>query len=91
MGNITYEQFVNWCKHWNYTIDEGYKAMCFVANIIGQHCGNCVDYANGNHSNTFKSIVETKKENAIQLLLLYGRLDSSVFEMLEKHDKEANT
>ena len=45
MNNITYEQFEGWCKHWNYTTDEGFRAMCFVANIIGQNYGNCLEDA----------------------------------------------
>lgn len=94
MGNITYEQFVAWCKHWNYTVEEGFRAMCFSANIVGQYFGNCNDYAkevaNNHYSDAFKRIVEENKENAILLSTLYNRLESEVFNMLEKHDKEAN-
>lgn len=94
MGNITYEQFVAWCKHWNYTVEEGFRAMCFSANIVGQYFGNCNDYAkevsNKHHSDAFKRIVEENKENAILLSTLYNRLESEVFNMLEKHDEEAN-
>jgi hypothetical protein len=94
MNNITYEQFEGWCKHWNYTTDEGFRAMCFVANIIGQNYGNCLDDAkkvadSNNHSDAFKKIVETRKDNAVTLLDYYGRLESSIFDMLEKHDENA--
>lgn len=91
MGNMTYEQFVYWCEYWHYTIEEGYRAMCFTANIIGQHFGNRVDYANkisndDNSSDAFKTLVETLKDDAMLLSILYGKLDSMVFEMLEKHE-----
>lgn len=95
MNNITYEQFAYWCEKWNYTIEEGYRAMCFTANIIGQNFGNCIDYAkevsnDNTHTNEFKTLVETIKNNAGLLINLYGRLDDMVFDMLKKHDKEAN-
>lgn len=66
MRSITYEQFADWCKRWNYTINEGYKAMCFTSNIIGQYYGNCVDYEKEiSHkdypSTEFKKFVEAKK------------------------------
>lgn len=48
MANITYEQFEYWCKHWNMTIEEGYRAMCFTANIIGANLSNRYNYANKN-------------------------------------------
>lgn len=92
MGTITYEQFEAWCKHWNYTIEEGFRAMCFTANIVGQYFGNCNDYAkeisNSSHSDGFIKIVATNKENAILLSTLYNQLESEVFMMLEKHDEE---
>lgn len=92
MKNITYEQFECWCKHWNMTTDEGHRAMCFTANIIGQNFVNHFDYANkisndDNHSDAFKNIVEKLKDDAMLLSILYGKLDSAVFEMLEKHEK----
>lgn len=95
MTNITYEQFEFWCKHWNMTTDEGYRAMCFTANIIGQNVANRFDYANeisndDKHSDTFKNLVKKFKDDAMILSSLYGNLDSAVFEMLEKHDKEAD-
>lgn len=94
--NMTYEQFEHWCKKCNYTIEEGFRAMCFVGNIIGQNFGNHIDYANqisnnNNHSDAFKSIVEKSKEDATLLLTLYGKMDNMIFEMLEKHDKEQTT
>jgi hypothetical protein len=90
MGSITYEQFVAWCKHWNYTIEEGFRAMCFSANIVGQYFGNCNDYAkeitNSNHSDAFKCIASTIREDAILLSTLYNKLESEVFTMLEKNE-----
>lgn len=95
MRNITYEQFESWCKYWNMTTDEGHRAMCFTANIIGQNVANRFDYANkisndDNHSDAFKNLVKKFKDDAMILSSLYGNLDSAVFEMLEKHDKEAD-
>lgn len=95
MYNITYEQFEFWCKHWNMTIDEGNEAMCFAANIISQNLANCVDYVNkisndDNHSDAFKNLVEKFKNDAIYLSIFYGNLNNAIFEMLEKHDEEAN-
>lgn len=96
MVNITYEQFEYWCKKWNYTIDEGYRAMCFVTNIIQQNLGNYTDYANkvcndnNNHSNLFKNHVRKRQEDVIRLSILYGELNNNVFDMLKKHDEETN-
>lgn len=94
MGNVTYEQFEFWCKHWNMTIDEGYRAMCFTWNIINQNFTNHFEYVNkvcnDNHSDAFKKIVEKSKEDATILKVFYGSLESEVFNMLEKHDEEAN-
>jgi len=90
MGAITYEQFIAWCKHWNYTVEEGFKAMCFSANIVGQYFGNCNDYAtevtNSNHSDAFKRLVSTFREDAVLLSTLYNKLESEVFTMLEKNE-----
>lgn len=92
MVNMTYEQFEFWCKHWNMTIEEGYRAMCFTQNIVNQNFANRFEYANkvsnDNHSDTFKKIVDKSKEDAIILKVFYGNLESEVFNMLEKHDKE---
>ena len=94
MGNITYEQFEFWCKHWNMTIEEGYRAMCFTWNIVNQNFANRFEYANkvsnDNHSDALKKIVEKTKEDATILKVFYGSLESEVFNMLEKHDKEAD-
>lgn len=93
MGTMTYEQFEFWCKHWNMTIEEGYIAMCFTRNIVNQNFANRFEYANevsNNHSDAFKKIVEKSKEDATILKVFYGNLESEVFNMLEKHDKEAN-
>lgn len=94
MPNITYEQFVAWCKYWNYTIDEGFRAVCFASNITGQNFANHYDYAkkvsnDGNHSDEFKAITETFKKDALRLSVLYNDLTTKVFNMLEKHDEEA--
>ena len=93
MGNITYEQFEAWCKHWNYTIDEGFQAMCFSANIIGQHYGNCLDCVkeikSNHHSDAFKDIVNKNFKDAIILSDLYNMLDRQVFIVLEQHEKGA--
>lgn len=92
MGQITYEQFLDWCKYWGYTIEEGFTAMCFAGNIIGQYYGNCVDYAretnHSNHSDAFKSLAEKNKEEAMWLTLFYSRLENAIYNMLEKHNKE---
>lgn len=92
MGNMTYEQFEFWCKHWNMTIEEGYRAMCFTWNIVNQNFANCFEYANkvsnDNHSDAFKKLVEKNKEDATILKVFYGSLENEVFNMLKKHDKE---
>lgn len=96
MGNITYEQFVLWCKHWDMTIDEGFRAMCFTANIIGQNFANCIEYTNKvsndtNHSDAFKSLVEKLKNDALILSTLYSSLNTSVFKMLEENDTKSES
>lgn len=95
MQNISYEQFEAWCKHWNYTIEEGFRAMCFTSNVIGQYYGNYVDYAKGitnndNYSDAFKSLIETKKEDMVRLVIIYEELNKTIFEMLERHEKESS-
>ena len=92
MENITYEQFVSLCKYWSYTVEDGYKAMCFVVNILGQHYGNYVDYAkeishDDKHSDVFKRLVEKSRDDAMLLYTLYCQLNNAVFNMLEKHDE----
>lgn len=95
MANMTYEQFEFWCKHWNMTIEEGYRAMCFTWNIVNQNFANHFEYANKisneNHSDDLKKIVEKSKEDATILKVFYGSLESEVYNMLEKHDKEQTT
>ena len=95
MSNMTYEQFEFWCKHWNMTIEEGYRAMCFTWNIINQNLTNCFEYVNkiseeNNRSDAFKKIVEKSKEDATILKVFYDSLESEIFNMLEKHDEETN-
>lgn len=96
MDNMTYEQFEFWCKHWNMTIEEGYRAMCFTWNIVNQNFVNRFEYANkvsedNRHSDAFKNIVKKSKEDATILKVFYGSLESEVFKMLKKHDKEQTT
>lgn len=91
MGNITYEQFLALCKYWNYTIEEGHKAMCFTEGIINIYLGNCTNYAakisnEENHSPAFIHLVENKKEDVIRLASLYGILYTTVFEMLQAEE-----
>ena len=92
MSNVTYEQFVAQCGHWNYTTNEGFKAMCFASNILGQYCGNCRNYLkeisnSEKHSDVFKKLAEMKNEDAIRLLFLYNELHNDIFKMLEDHEK----
>lgn len=92
MGNITYEQFVEWCKYWNYTIDEGFRAMCFTVNIVGQYFGNCFDHEkevlHNGCSEAFKKIVKKEKDDAMLLLSLYNDLERTIYNMLEKHENK---
>lgn len=92
MGNMTYEQFEHWCKYWNLTIEEGYKAICFTANLIGQNLDNWKTYAddvyNENHTDAFKDLIKKIKDDAIILLVLFNKFESNMFSMLDKHDKE---
>lgn len=93
MNNITYDQFVRWCEHWDLTVDEGHKAMCFTSNIVNQYFGNCIDYVNivshdDNHSDAFKRIIEKQLSDSKLLLNFYNRLFNQVFIMLEEHDEE---
>lgn len=93
MRNITYEQFEYWCKKWDMTIEEGYRAMCFAANIVDQKFANLFDYAykiskDNNHSDGFKKIVEKSKEDAAILQVFFASLEREIFNMLEEHDKE---
>ena len=95
MGNMTYEQFAAWCEHWGYTVDEGFKAMCFVHNIIGQHVDNKAEYQrrceHRGSSEDFLSMVKNSTEKAQSAYFYYGDLNNEVFSMLEEHDKEVPT
>lgn len=95
MGNMTYEQFAAWCEHWGYTVDEGYKAMCFVHNILGQHFNNKTEYVckceERGYSEALLSLAKASKDKAISLYSSFCDFDNAVFSMLEKHDKEAPT
>ena len=95
MVNITHEQFEHWCKYWGYTTEEGFMAMCFVANIVGQNLGNHVDYTtkvenDPYRSEAFKNLVKSIKKDAIMLSTLYNNLESAIYNMLETHDSEVN-
>lgn len=92
MSIVSYDEFVAWCKYWDYTIEEGFKAMCFTANIVDQYFGNCFDYEkkvlHDGCSDAFKKIVKKEKDDAILLLSLYNNLERTVYNMLEEHDKK---
>lgn len=92
-SNITYEQFEFWCKHYNLTIDEGFRAICFASSIINQNLSNKAIYAheintNTKHSDEFKRLVKTWKEDATRLSVDYVCIENDIYHMLEKHDDE---
>lgn len=87
MEGVTYEQFVDVCNHWGYSTEEGYKAMCFILNILGHNFYNHVDYVEEvSHTDAFNYFVETEKGKALILLDLYEKLNSRIFNMLEKEE-----
>ena len=90
MENFTYEQFARQCERWNMTVEEGYKAMCFTANILGENIDNCLRchrrvMNNPYNSEVVKKLTETKLENAQKLMELYMKLDEEVFDVLEAY------
>lgn len=90
MEKFTYQQFEKWCEHWDMTVEEGYRAMCFTANIIGENIDNCLRYNqrvenNPYNSEVVKKMTKTKLENAQKLMELYLRLDEEVFDVLEAY------
>lgn len=91
MGKFTYEQFVKWCEHWDMTVEEGYRAMCFTANIIGQNFDNsleCLERIENNPygaSENVKKRIKTRFENSQKLVQLFLRLDEEVFDVLETY------
>lgn len=94
MRNITYEQFKGWCEHWNYTIEEGFTAMCFVANILGQNAANHLEYSktvetDSGISEAFKDIVKSWEADAIELSSSYNKLENGIYRMLEEDSKAA--
>lgn len=93
MSNITYEQFENLCKSRGMTIDEGYRAMCFVSDIIIKNFSNHFDYVNkisndNNYSDVFKKRAEISKNDANYLRFLYNNLDYAIYEMLGEQSEE---
>lgn len=90
MGKFTYEQFEKECKRWDMTVEEGYRAMCFTACILGENIDNCLRYSqrvenNPYNSDVVKKMAETKLENAQKLVQLYLRLDEEIFDVLEAY------
>lgn len=93
MSGITYEQFLNWCEYWNYTTEEGFKAMCFAANLVGQNFSNYSDYYaavenNIQSSEAFKKLVMGQRDSALILSTLYSQLKSNVYQILKQHDSK---
>ena len=90
MGKFTYEQFARQCERWNMTIEEGYRAMCFTSNILGENIDNCMKLRHlvvndPYNSETIKAMAETQLNNAQNLLGLYMELDKEVFDVLESY------
>jgi hypothetical protein len=90
MEKFTYEQFERQCNRWNMTVEEGYRAMCFTANILGENIDNCLRYNqrvenNPNNSSAVKNMAFAKLEKAQKLMELYLRLDEEVFDVLEAY------
>ena len=95
MNDLTYEQFEEWCKYWGFTINEGFKAMCFTANIIGQNLNNTLEAQTKAEndpymSDAFKKLVKQQHTEAINLSTFYNKLDSHIYSMLEKHESTTN-
>lgn len=90
MERFTYEQFEKRCEDWDMTVEEGYRAMCFTANILGENIDNCLKYNqkvenNPYNSDAVKKIAKTKLENSQKLIELYLRLDEEIFDVLEAY------
>ena len=92
MSIMTYEQFIQCCERWGLNADEGYKAMCFVTEVIKQNYNNqfeqMVHTENAAHSEIIADIVKTGVDDAMTLSFLYSKLDSDIYKMLEAHNKE---
>ena len=90
---ITYEQFKTICEKWNFDIEEGYKALCFVSSVINQNLSNKSSYVgdiikNDRYSDEFKKYAKKWKENAVRLSVEYSSVENNIYEMLEKHYEE---
>ena len=90
---ITYEQFKSICEKWNLNTDEGFKAICFVSNVINKNLENTCVYVNNilkndNHSDDFKTFAKKWKENAIRLSVDYASVENEIFKMLEKEESK---
>ena len=90
MEKFTYEQFEKECKCWDMTVEEGYRAMCFTASILGQNIDNCLRYNqrvenNPYNSSAVKNMAFFKLENAQKLMELYLRFDEEVYDVLEAY------
>lgn len=90
MEGFTYEQFEKLCEYWHMTVEEGYRAMCFTASILGENIGNCLRYNqkienNPYNSDAAKKIAKTELENSQKLVELYLRLDEEIFYVLEDY------
>lgn len=93
MGNMTYEQFEHWCKQYNYTIEEGYRAMCFVKNVITQNFANRTNYmhkvcADNENDDMIKDLVKKLSDDSALLSVFYKNLNTMIFDMLKKHYEE---
>lgn len=91
MGKITYDQFLILCKKCGFTVDQGAKAITFASLAIGQYFINSVDYVNkgadDNHTNLSKTFTKKQKDDAQNLMILYGQFHNDILSMLIEHDE----
>jgi len=90
MEKFTYKQFEKECNRWDMTVEEGYKAMCFTASILGENIDNCLKYHqqvenNPYNSSVVKNMAFSRLEKAQKLMELYLRFDEEVYNVLEAY------
>ena len=91
---ITYDEFEKVCKNWDFTVDMGFEAMCFIGTLLSKNYENNEEYfervsADKRNSGAVIHIAECRANNALVMLQNYNDLTLSVFDKIEAY-RDAN-
>lgn len=75
---ITHKQFTDWCAYWGYTEEEGFKAICAAAQLLGFYLSNAKDKEMEIHSELYKR----------HLQVVFNDMSDGIFNMLDEKNPE---